>query len=283
MERTLHHARLELARLYAYENKLNRIVVPTPERLARHRHRGQDLLRRAAGARSSSASTRPRCARHGIRLLKMGMLFPMEPRIVREFARGLEEILVVEEKRSFLEMFAKDILYGSPDRPRIVGKRDEEDRLLVPGRRRARRRRDRPRHRQADRPEAPDRLGRGAHPPPRRAQGAAEVAAARAHRLLLLGLPAQPLHRGAARAAWPRRASAATAWPWAWTAASSASRTWAARARSGSASRPSPRRRTSSRTSATARSSTRAGSRSATRSPPASTSPTRSSTTPPSR
>ena len=76
--------------------------------------------------------------RYGIRILKMGMLFPMEPRIVREFARGLEEILVVEEKRAFLEMFAKDILYGMPDRPRIVGKRDEEDRPLRRRRRRAR-------------------------------------------------------------------------------------------------------------------------------------------------
>jgi indolepyruvate ferredoxin oxidoreductase len=63
---------------------------------------------------------------------RWGCSFPMEPRVVREFARGLEEILVVEEKRSFIEMFAKDTLYGMPDRPRIVGKRDEEDRLLVP-------------------------------------------------------------------------------------------------------------------------------------------------------
>jgi len=50
---------------------------------------------------------------------------------LREFARGLREVLVVEEKRAFLELFAKDVLYGAPDRPRIVGKRDEEDRLLT--------------------------------------------------------------------------------------------------------------------------------------------------------
>ncbi len=49
---------------------------------------------------ASSASTTPRSAHYGIRLLKIGMLFPMEPGIVREFARGLEEILVVEEKRA---------------------------------------------------------------------------------------------------------------------------------------------------------------------------------------
>ena len=69
--------------------------------------------------------------RYGIRILKIGMLFPMESRVVREFARGLQEVLVVEEKRSFLEMFCKDILYGLTDRPQVVGKLDEEDRPLI--------------------------------------------------------------------------------------------------------------------------------------------------------
>src|SRR5262249_6188989 len=68
----------------------------------------------------------------GIRILKMGMLFPMEPRVVREFAQGLEEIFVIEEKRPFLEMFAKNVLYGMANAPRIVGKFDEEERELLP-------------------------------------------------------------------------------------------------------------------------------------------------------
>ncbi len=131
MERTLHHARLELARLYAYENKLNRIAVPTPDAWLGIMTAGKtyfDVRQALVELGLDDEALR----RHGIRILKMGMLFPMEPRVVRDFARGLEEILVVEEKRAFIEMFAKDILYGMPDRPRIVGKRDEEDRLLVP-------------------------------------------------------------------------------------------------------------------------------------------------------
>ena len=60
------------------------------------------------------------------------MLFPMEPGIVRHFARGLEEILVVEEKRSFVEMFVRDVLYNDAVHPRVVGKRDEQGRPLVP-------------------------------------------------------------------------------------------------------------------------------------------------------
>ena len=131
MERTIHGARLELARRYAWENTLNRIVVPTPEAWLGIVTAGKtyyDVRQALAELGLDEAALR----RYGIRILKMGMLFPMEPRIVREFARGLEEILVIEEKRAFLELFAKDALYGSADRPRIVGKFDEEERLLVP-------------------------------------------------------------------------------------------------------------------------------------------------------
>ena len=51
---------------------------------------------------------------------------------MREFAHGLEEIFVIEEKRPFLEMFAKNVLYGMANAPRIVGKFDEEDKELLP-------------------------------------------------------------------------------------------------------------------------------------------------------
>src|SRR5262245_6014054 len=131
MERTLHGARLELARRYAWENQLNRIVVPTPDAWLGILSAGKtyyDVRQALAELGLDEAALR----RYGIRILKMGMLFPMEPRVVREFARGLQEILVIEEKRAFLELFAKDALYSSPDRPRIVGKVDEEERPLVP-------------------------------------------------------------------------------------------------------------------------------------------------------
>ena len=131
MERTIHGARLELARRYAWENKLNRIVVPTSQAWLGILTTGKtyyDVRQALAELGLDEAALR----HHGIRILKMGMLFPMEPRIVREFARGLQEVLVIEEKRAFLELFAKEVLYGSTDRPQIVGKFDEEERPLVP-------------------------------------------------------------------------------------------------------------------------------------------------------
>ncbi|PLZ00733.1 indolepyruvate ferredoxin oxidoreductase [Burkholderia sp. WAC0059] len=69
------------------------------------------------------------CARIGVRLYKVGCVWPLEARGAQTFARGLEEILVVEEKRQILEYAIKEELYNWPDgeRPRVYGKFDEKD------------------------------------------------------------------------------------------------------------------------------------------------------------
>ena len=64
-------------------------------------------------------------ARAGVRIAKFGMTYPLEPRFTAEFARGLQTILVVEEKRSFLELQLRESLYNSPDHPAILGKGDQ--------------------------------------------------------------------------------------------------------------------------------------------------------------
>ena len=63
----------------------------------------------------------------GIRLHKVGMSWPLEAESTRQFATGLEEILVVEEKRQLLEYQLKEELYNWRDdvRPRVVGKFDD--------------------------------------------------------------------------------------------------------------------------------------------------------------
>ena len=60
----------------------------------------------------------------GIRVAKFGMTFPLDHEFARDFADGLDTILVVEEKRSFLELQLRDALYSSASRPAILGKTD---------------------------------------------------------------------------------------------------------------------------------------------------------------
>jgi indolepyruvate ferredoxin oxidoreductase len=69
------------------------------------------------------------CRRLGIRLHKVNVVWPLEATITREFARGLREILVVEEKRQVIEYQLKEELYGwRPDvRPNVLGKFDEAE------------------------------------------------------------------------------------------------------------------------------------------------------------
>ena len=52
--------------------------------------------------------------------------------------QGLDLILVIEEKRSLIETQVKEQLYDLPDRPRVLGKKDENEQLAVPGQVRAR-------------------------------------------------------------------------------------------------------------------------------------------------
>ncbi|MBM3565695.1 MAG: indolepyruvate ferredoxin oxidoreductase family protein, partial [Alphaproteobacteria bacterium] len=69
----------------------------------------------------------------GLRLIKIGLAWPLDGETIRRFARGLEEIVVIEEKRPLLETQVKDILYGlGSTAPRIVGKRDESGAWLFP-------------------------------------------------------------------------------------------------------------------------------------------------------
>ena len=130
MERSMLGVRTELALAYARENGVNRIEGARDAWLGivapgKSYH---DLV----NALRSFGLGPPELERAGIRILKLGMIWPLEGEIVHEFARGLEEIVVVEEKGPFVETALKETLYGAAHAPRIVGKRDEHgERLLA--------------------------------------------------------------------------------------------------------------------------------------------------------
>jgi len=69
------------------------------------------------------------CRQLGIRLHKVNVVWPLEATITRDFAQGLQEILVVEEKRQVIEYQLKEELYNwrADVRPNVLGKFDEGD------------------------------------------------------------------------------------------------------------------------------------------------------------
>ena len=69
------------------------------------------------------------CRRLGIRLHKVNVVWPLEATITRDFAQGLQEILVVEEKRQVIEYQLKEELYNwrADVRPNVLGKFDEQE------------------------------------------------------------------------------------------------------------------------------------------------------------
>ena len=69
----------------------------------------------------------------GIRVLKLGATFPVDAPMINKFSEGLDEIFVIEEKRSFIEMLIKEEMFNYPIKPLIVGKLDENNNHLVPG------------------------------------------------------------------------------------------------------------------------------------------------------
>ena len=67
----------------------------------------------------------------GLEVYKVGLVWPLEPERARVFARGLEELLVIEEKRPVIEEQLSRLLFNLPERPRLVGKLDRDGAPLV--------------------------------------------------------------------------------------------------------------------------------------------------------
>ncbi len=73
-----------------------------------------------------------RAAELGVRLFKVACPWPLDLVHIKEFARGLETIIVVEEKRSLIEVQVREDLYGTSMQPVVVGKKDERGDWLFP-------------------------------------------------------------------------------------------------------------------------------------------------------
>ena len=118
---------------YARANRLNRITIDSPAPRLGIVASGKSY-RDVLEALEELGIDDEEAQRLGIRVLKVAMPWPLEPDSTREFAQGLEEILVVEEKRQVVEYQLKEQLYNWRDdvRPRVIGKFDETGEWVHP-------------------------------------------------------------------------------------------------------------------------------------------------------
>jgi indolepyruvate ferredoxin oxidoreductase len=117
------HFRLPAAQAFARHNGLNPLMQDAPSARLGIAASGKGFLHVMDALRLLEISEAE--ARNiGIRLWKVGMVWPLDPVGAVNFADGLETVLVVEERRNLIEYQLKDALYGLPDsrRPRIRGK-----------------------------------------------------------------------------------------------------------------------------------------------------------------
>jgi indolepyruvate ferredoxin oxidoreductase len=131
-ERDLLEDRHLAARAFAAANELSRIDGATDSAWIGIMAAGKTYLDVRQALRSLGFDDE-RLRRDGIRLCKLGMTFPLEPDVCHRFADGLERIVVVEEKREFIEIALRNVLYGRAHQPRVVGKLDENGNRFVPG------------------------------------------------------------------------------------------------------------------------------------------------------
>lgn len=127
MERRIHEQRLPAVLAYVRANRINYVAYDSPRARLGIVAAGKSYLD-VRQALEHLGIDEQEAARIGIRVYKLGLTWPLEPQGLHAFALGLEEILVVEEKRPIIEDQIRTMLYHWPDsrRPRIVGKRDEE-------------------------------------------------------------------------------------------------------------------------------------------------------------
>ena len=131
IERDLVETRLELARSYGTRNELNRLTTPDGRARVGIAASGNCYKEMREALRLLGLTTLEDIAGAGIRLARVSLPYPLDPAFVRRFAHGLAEIVVLEEKDPYLEMFVKDALYPLADRPAVVGKRDDQGQTLL--------------------------------------------------------------------------------------------------------------------------------------------------------
>lgn len=131
VEREFREVRLPLAMQYGIDNEINRVTANPSDAWIGIVATGFTYREMLAALRRLGLEDERQIEAAGIRVLQLRMPVPFDADLVRRFATGLDEIVVVEEKNPTLEWLIKDALYGGPDQPRVVGKHHEDGATLM--------------------------------------------------------------------------------------------------------------------------------------------------------
>ncbi len=117
---------------FARENVLNRVVLDSPMARIGIVASGKSYLDLRQAFLDMGIGNRE-IAGMGLRVFKVGMPWPIDDEAVRRFADGLEIVIVIEEKRDFIETQFKSAIFDLPERrrPRVIGKYDLEGKPLL--------------------------------------------------------------------------------------------------------------------------------------------------------
>ena len=132
VEREFHEVRLEVALQYGVLNGLNSITVRGPSDWIGVVASGSTAGETREALRLLGLRTDDDLRAAGVRLLHLRMPWPLDTRTVREFAAGLAEVVVVEDKTGLLEGRVVEALYPLAERPVVTGKRSPDGAPLLP-------------------------------------------------------------------------------------------------------------------------------------------------------
>ncbi len=132
-ERRLLGPKLAAVHAFARANRIDRVVIDSAQPLIGIVATGKGYLD-LREAMAELGLTESIAAELGIRVYKVGLSWPLEAEGALRFAAGLKDILVIEEKRGFIENQLVRLLYNmdATRRPSVVGKCDEAGAVLVP-------------------------------------------------------------------------------------------------------------------------------------------------------
>jgi indolepyruvate ferredoxin oxidoreductase len=132
-EARLHGPKMAAVAAFARANPVDRLVLDSPQARFGILTTGKAYLD-VRQALAELGLNEERCRDLGLRVYKVGLTWPLEVEGARNFARGLADVLVVEEKQGFIEQQFTQALYNmdASHRPSVVGKRSENGAELLP-------------------------------------------------------------------------------------------------------------------------------------------------------